>query len=71
MRILFIVFWVSMVCPLKADVKESIEYTYYNANADPSRSLLSILNSSTPIRKDGQLFQGYTYWHVKWYFRWF
>jgi predicted secreted Zn-dependent protease len=70
MRILFIFIWVAIVLPLKADVNESIEYTYYIANADPSQSLLSILNSSTPIRIDGKLFHGYTYWHLKWYFRW-
>ena len=70
MRILFMIIWAAMAWPLKADVYESIEYTYYNANADSSRSLLSILNSSTPIRIDGKFFHGYTYWHVKWYFRW-
>lgn len=59
-----------MALPLKADVKERITYAYYNANADPSRSLLSILNSSTPIRIDGEFFHGYADWQVKWYFRW-
>jgi len=70
MRILLVIIWVTMAWPLKADVTESLEYTYYNANADPSLSLLSILNSSTPIQEDGMFFHGYTYWHVKWYFRW-
>ena len=71
MRTLLMTICVAMALPLKADVNESLEYTYYIANADPSRSLLSILDSSTPIREDGKSFHGYTYWHVKWHFRWF
>jgi len=71
MRTLLMTICVAMALPLKADVNESLEYTYYIANADPSRSLLGILDSSTPIREDGKSFHGYTYWHVKWHFRWF
>lgn len=70
MRILFTIICVAMSWPLKAGVNESIEYTYYKASADPSRSLLNILNSSTPIRKDEKFFHGDAYWQVKWNFRW-
>ena len=70
MRIFFVAMWVAVAWPLKADVNESLEYTYYIANADPSRSLLSILNSSTPIREDGRFFHGYAHWQVEWYFHW-
>lgn len=57
--------------PLKADVNENIAYTYYVAISDPSRSLLAILNSSSPIRYDGKIYHAYTTWNVKWNFRWF
>lgn len=60
----------AMAWPLKADVNESLEYKYYKANADSSRSLSSILNSATPIREDGKFFHGDAYWHIKWNFRW-
>ena len=70
MRILLVIIYMAIAWPLEADVKENLKYTYYFAKADPSQSLLSILNSSTPIRIDGKFFHGYTYWHVKWYFRW-
>ena len=60
----------AMAWPLQAGVSESIKYTYYKASADPSRSLLSILNAATPIRTDGKLFHGHAYWNVKWDFRW-
>ncbi len=70
MRILFLIMCAAMAWPVKAEVNESLEYSYYTAYADPSRSLLSILNAATPIRVDGKFFHGYTDWHVKWYFRW-
>lgn len=69
-RTFFTIIWMSVAGSLKAEVKNSFEYIYYNVKADPSRSLLSILDSSTPIRKDGSVFHGHTYWNVKWNFRW-
>lgn len=54
-----------------AEVNENLVYAYYTANADPSRSLLSIMNASSPIRQDGQIFHGNTRWNVKWNFWWF
>jgi predicted secreted Zn-dependent protease len=68
---LFLLFLLAMARPLSAEVNESLIYTYYVANADPSRSLLSILNTSSPIRQDGQVHHAYTTWYVKWDFRWF
>jgi len=60
----------SIAGSLKADVDESLEYTYYVANADPARSLLSILDAASPIQEDGRIFHAYTTWQVKWDFRW-
>ena len=54
-----------------AEVSENLDYIYYTANADADRSLLKILNSASPIRKDNHTFHGYTKWHVKWNYRWF
>lgn len=69
MRIYFIL--AALAGSVNAEVKENLTYTYYKANADSSRSLLDILNSSSPIQKDGKIFHGYTRWDVKWYFHWF
>ena len=55
----------------RSEVRDSLGYTYYTADADPTRSLLSILNASTPIRRNGNLFHGHTDWRVKWDLQWF
>lgn len=54
-----------------AEVSETLADSYYTANADSNRSLLSILNSSSPIRTDNHTFHGRTEWNVKWNYRWF
>lgn len=54
-----------------AEVSENLDYSYYTANADPARSLLNILNASSPIRQNGQIYHGYTNWYVNWNFRWY
>lgn len=68
MRIVFIL--AAFAGSVNAEIKETLTYTYYRADADPSHSLLHILNSSSPIQKDGNIFHGYTRWDVKWDFRW-
>lgn len=68
MRIYFIL--TVLAGPVNAEVKESLTYTYYRANADSSHSVLSVLDSSSPIQEDGKIFHGYTRWDVKWYFHW-
>ena len=67
----FVFVLLAMAGSLKADVDEHLKYTYYVANADPSLSLLSILDTASPIREDGRIFHAYTTWNVKWDFRWF
>jgi predicted secreted Zn-dependent protease len=54
-----------------ATVSESVSYTYYTANGEPSHSLLKILDAATPIRQNGHVFHAYTKWYIKWNFRWF
>ena len=71
MRKLLVFALLAMAVSINADVDENLEYTYYVANADPSISLLSILNAASPVRKNGRVFHAYTTWNVKWDFRWF
>lgn len=71
MRTLFLLLFLVITRTSSAEVSESLVYTYYMANADPNRSLLSILNTSSPIRQNGQVFHAHTDWNVKWSFRWF
>jgi len=69
LRIYFIL--ATLAGSVNAEVTESLNYTYYRANADSSHSLLSILDASSPIQEDGKIFHGHTRWDVKWYFQWF
>ena len=71
MRKLFLLCFLVITRTSSAEVNESLVYTYYIANADPTRSLLSILNASSPIRQNGQVFHAHTSWYVNWNFRWF
>jgi predicted secreted Zn-dependent protease len=71
MRKLFLLCFLAITRTSSAEVNESLVYTYYIANADPTRSLLSILNASSPIRQNGQVFHAHTSWYVDWNFRWF
>jgi len=67
MRKLFLPCFLIITGTSSAEVSESLVYTSYTANADPTRSLLSILNASSPFRPN----HAYTTWNVKWRFRWF
>lgn len=48
----------------------NIEYEYYTANADSKKPLGTILNESSPIRKDGILYRGHAHWHTHWKYDW-
>ncbi len=50
----------------KAEVTENLAYTYYTAEADSRKSLLSILNASSPIRHQGRVYHGWYDSHVSW-----
>lgn len=52
------------------DANINLEYEYYTANADSRKSLLKILNESSPIRENGHIYHGHADWHVKWHFNW-
>ncbi|MDD1610027.1 MAG: DUF922 domain-containing Zn-dependent protease [Methylococcaceae bacterium] len=71
MRKLFLLCFLIITQTSGAAVSESVTYIYYTANAEPSHSLLKILNTATPIRQNGHVFHAYTKWYIKWNFRWF
>jgi len=50
--------------------EKQIDYTYYVVSADPSRLLVDLLNTASPIRNNGKLFFGYTEWNISWNYRW-
>ncbi|MEP7157671.1 MAG: DUF922 domain-containing protein [Betaproteobacteria bacterium] len=53
-----------------AEVVESLSEIFYDVPVQARQTVLSSLNSATPIRQDGKVFHGYTRWGVKWNFRW-
>ena len=53
-----------------ATVSEQLDYDYYTVNADPNRTLQSVITEASPIHRDGHTFHGFTHWHVKWHFSW-
>jgi predicted secreted Zn-dependent protease len=54
-----------------AEISEHLDYTYYSAEMDASRSMRDALNKATPILQDNRKFHGNTKWYVKWNYRWF
>jgi len=54
----------------RATVSERLDYEYYTAHADPSRSLSSVVNEVSPIRENGRTMFGHTHWNVSWHFHW-
>jgi predicted secreted Zn-dependent protease len=48
-------------------VKEVTEF--YDVRHSAGITLLDAINSVTPVRKNGQLFHGYTAWNISWTFR--
>jgi predicted secreted Zn-dependent protease len=70
MRKLCLFCFLLIVPTANAEVTETLEYNYYVANADAGRSLLNILNASSPVRHNGQIFHAHTQWNIRWNFRW-
>lgn len=53
-----------------ANVVEKLESVDYVAIPKPSQSLRQALNDASPIRENGEIFHGYTQWHIRWEFHW-
>lgn len=53
-----------------AEVRETLEYTYYDAVAKPGQSLSSNLAGASPIKEQGRVFLGHTKWDVRWNIGW-
>jgi predicted secreted Zn-dependent protease len=51
-----------------AEVRSSLDYLYYNADANLGGSLTAILKRSAPASMEGHL--GWTSWHVNWHYHW-
>jgi len=58
------------VLPAHAEVRETLDYEYYDAPVARGQSLLTALNSASTIREDGRTFHGHTKWLVRWNFWW-
>jgi predicted secreted Zn-dependent protease len=71
MRKLLLLYLLISTQTASAEVSESLDYIYYTANADASHSLLSVLNTASPIKINNRIFHGLTKWYVKWNYRWF
>lgn len=71
MRKLFLLCFLVITRTSSAEVNESLDYTYYTANAHHVRSLIGVLKASSPIRQDGKIFHAHTDWYVKWNYWWF
>lgn len=53
-----------------AELQEQLDYREYEVNVAGHTSLRQALNASSPIRHNGQIYHGYTQWHVDWRFYW-
>jgi len=71
LRTIILPFWLLLAQPLWAEVSEELNYTYYVAHSDRSSSLKSILDASSPVRENGQVYHAYTAWNISWNFQWF
>jgi predicted secreted Zn-dependent protease len=54
-----------------AEVRESIDYTYYTVEVNANSSIREALNKATPIYEDNRPFHGNTKWHIRWNYHWF
>ena len=66
----FLLIFLMLAADARAEVQESLEYTYYHAIAKPGQSLVSSLNAASPVNEKGRVFHGYTKWNVRWNFSW-
>ncbi len=53
-----------------AGVSEQVEHRYYDVDQRPGETLLSALNTASPVRGGGRTVHAYTAWNVRWQFRW-
>lgn len=67
-RVIFILLLLSS--PVIAEVSETITYKTYTAKHKTGATLLQTLNSSSPIRHNGEIFHGYTSWYIRWRYEW-
>jgi predicted secreted Zn-dependent protease len=58
------------VFPVNAEVLERLDFEYYAVNVSPGEKLLQAVNRHSKIRVGGNIFHGYTKWHVRWNYRW-
>lgn len=52
-----------------ADVHEKLSESQYDVHGDDVSSLLSLLNTATPIVFEGKKYHAFTSWNVRWNFR--
>jgi predicted secreted Zn-dependent protease len=50
-----------------AEVREDLNYSYYEVRAVPGR-LAPQINAASPLKEQGKIFHGYTNWKVRWTF---
>lgn len=53
-----------------AELQEQLDYREYEVQTAGHTSLRQALNTSSPIRHNGQTYHGYTQWNVDWRFYW-
>lgn len=54
----------------KADLEIKENFVSYPVSAVSKSYLVESLNNSSPIRKNGKVYYGYTAYQIKWKFRW-
>jgi len=65
--------WITVLfafCSAVANATLSIEQKtdYYTVSTDALASLLSTVNAASPIRQNGEVYHGYTKYHIEWSF---
>lgn len=53
-----------------AEVHENLNYSYYEVRAQADKTLLFLLNASSPVSENGQIYHGHTSWNIQWRFHW-
>lgn len=56
--------------PVAAELKESIEFSYYTAEPRWYESMARSVVKASPIREGGKAFMGHTAWSVQWNVAW-
>lgn len=62
----------ALLLPLSgaAEVIEELTHDTYRVTHAPGRSLTASIDAASPIREEGGVFHGHTYWRIDWQFRW-